>query len=696
MTTRRDSAKVRQFSHFSAKFGTFSVASAVLFVPLLARAEPEQVTVRGGNAGGFVSRTSETDAPRTITDAASLLAPLPGVHVRRLGGDDALSTVSVRGSSSSQVAVVLGGVPLTGGADPSLDLASLPLWPGAEMRVYRSFAPATLGPGSLGGTLVLRAPPQVPKPRTEVWAAVGSFRSLRLRAGDARPLGEGPDAAHVTAAISANRSDGNFTYVDPIAAAAGQERIRTRENSEVAAANGLVQWSAPIGFGGARRGRLTVLTLLQARRQGVPGTTKAPTFTEDLTSTRALSSIELGFPVGDSATLFVRTWGRRDHLALRSREDEASVSLSPTRTSDTIAALGGSVGVRTRPLERVLLDLRADASGERYAPGTWQGAVSPGGATRVLTGLATDLEARPLERLALTASGRADVWHDASSAPRDASTPATNEDVARATGHVGAELVFGAFTLATHVGHLARAPGFVERYGNRGIFLGSPGLRPEAATTIDAGAKTATKKGPVTASAELVGFSTWASDLIVFVPQGAYGRAKATNVGEARILGLEADARASIAWVDVRASYTFLRTANDSECDTTVPRRTGGVCAAPPLPGRPGHDLVLDLGVTIGPARFRYGLDVVADLRADLTGSVTVPARALQSVGAKVDLPWRVGSEKITFALDLSNLADLRVATYAGVSGPVREPIGDLYEYPLPGRSFLLSARVAQ
>ena len=104
--------------------------------------DPEEVVVHGRNAGGFVSRATIEDAPREITDAASLLEPLPGVHVRRLGADDSFATLSIRGTGSTQVAVFLAGVPLTGGADPTLDLSTLPLWPGARVRVFRSFAPA--------------------------------------------------------------------------------------------------------------------------------------------------------------------------------------------------------------------------------------------------------------------------------------------------------------------------------------------------------------------------------------------------------------------------------------------------------------------------------------------------------------------------------------------------------------------------
>ncbi len=648
--------------------------------------------MRGDGAGGFVSRSTEGDTPREITDAASLLAPLPGVHVRRFGGDDSLSTVSIRGSSSSQVAIVLGGVPLTGGADPTLDLGSLPLWPGAELRAYRSFAPACLGPGSLGGTLELRAPSPTAKPRTEVWSAVGSFGALRLRVGDSRRLGDAPDAAQVTTALSANRSDGDFSYVDPLASSARGARVeRERKNAGVAAANALVQWSAPIALGGAeaaRGGRVTVLTLLQARRQGLAGTIKAPTETEALTSTRALASVELAVPVttaSGSPTLFVRSWGRRDHLALRSRADESQLSGTPQRTSDTIVALGGAAGLRARPARGLTTEVRLDGSGERFAPGAWQGATAPGGASRASTGLAADLELRPAERLALTASGRADVWHDV--AASEATARAT-EDAGRGTGHLGAQVDLAPLplTLAAHGGHLARAPGFVERYGNRGAFLGSPGLRPEAATTVDVGLTAEGAAGRrVRGKLELVGFSTWASDLIVFVPQGFYGRARATNIGVARVLGAELDAHAELEPLELRASYTFLRTANDSTCDATL----RGPCVAPPLPGRPGHDLVLDAALRWGPVRVRYGLDLVADLGADLAGAVRVPPRALQSVGVRVSLP----ASRLVFALDVANLADLRTAAYAGALGPVEEPIGDLYEYPLPGRSFLLSAR---
>jgi outer membrane receptor protein involved in Fe transport len=138
--------------------------------------------------------------------------------------------------------------------------------------------------------------------------------------------------------------------------------------------------------------------------------------------------------------------------------------------------------------------------------------------------------------------------------------------------------------------------------------------------------------------------------------------------------------------MEVRASYTGLATENDASC-TAV---TGG-CARPPLPGRPASDLVGDARVRVGPAVLRVGVDAVTGMVADVAGSILVPARVLASTGVRVDVV-----RGVRLALDVRNLLDVRTATYAGALGPVHEPIGDYYEYPLPGRSFMVSARFTE
>lgn len=638
--------------------------------------EPEEVVVRGRNAGGFVSRATIEDAPREITDAASLLEPLPGVHIRRLGADDSFATLSIRGTGSTQVAVYLAGVPLTGGADPTLDLGTLPLWPGARARVFRSFAPAALGRGSLGGTLVLDAPSPRAEERTEVWAAAGSFGSVRMRLGDVR--GE-RDGVRIATGFSASRSDDAFTYLDQLATIqAGRDVYATRENAGHAGASGLASIAIPVRTSGGESGALTVTTLAQIRRQDLPGTAMRPTPLQRLDSNRLLAALELTLPAGSGA-FGIRGWGRREGLAIHDALENAQYTLGPTSTSDAIIAAGGSTGWRGRLGEQTTIEARIDGSAERFAPGTWIGFVQPPGARRTNAGAAVDATVHAAAPLTLAASARGDAWFDSS----DDATETTSE--LRPTGNVGAELDVGPVTLASHAGVLARPPSFVERFGNRGAFIGDPLLRPESATTIDLGATFSKRVGRMHFHLEAAGFATFAEDLIVFVNQGAYGRAKATNIGRARLLGTEAEARASAYGVELRLSHTALATANEGEC-----RFTSGACERPPLPGRPEHDFVGDLSYTLGPARVRYGIDVVTGIYADLMGSTLVPDRVLHSAGARLEVP---GVPGLSVSLDVRNLLDLRVAEYAGVSGPVRAPIGDALDYPIPGRRILVSAR---
>jgi len=637
-----------------------------------------EVEVRGGSAAGFVSRRSLEDAPREVTDAASLIEPLPGVHVRRLGADDSFATLSVRGTSSTQVAVYLAGVPLTGGADPTLDLSTLPLWPGARASVFRSFAPAALGRGSLGGTLVIDAPSPRGGTRTEIWTAAGAFGSRRLRIGDVR----GPDdGVRISTGLSASRSDDDFSYVDRVASRGGPLVLTDRDNAGHAAASGLVSVAVPVALGAGRSGALTTTTLLQGRRQQLPGTATLPTVSQRLDSSRVVEALELTLPAGQGA-FGLRAWGRREGLSISDSPREAIGPSRPTATDDVIVAAGSSVGWKGRPTEALSIETRIDGSAERFAPGTWVGAAPPPGARRSSAGAAFDGTLRAGPRTTLAASSRIDAWFESGDGP------AMTRRELRPTGNVGLETRVGPVALASHGGLVARPPSFVERYGNRGGFIGDADLRPESAFTIDGGARIGERLGPLRLHLEATLFGTWADDLIVFVPRGADGRAKATNIGTARLLGTETELRLAAHGIELRASHTGLSTRNLSAC-----RFERGACVRPSLPGRPQHDFVGDLAYSRGPFRVRYGVDVVAGISADDDDSsaLRVPDRVLHSAGLRVDVP---GVPGLSVSFDVRNLFDLRVAEYPNaLGGRDRYPIGDLFDYPLPGRRILLSAR---
>jgi iron complex outermembrane receptor protein len=645
-----------------------------------------EVTVRGtatSTAPGFVSKASEADATREVTDVASLLEPLPGVHVRRLGADDTFSTLSIRGSTSSEVAVLFAGVPLTGAADPSLDLASLPLWPGARVKVYRSFTPAAVGSGSLGGTLALEPPKPTDLEGTLAWAGVGSLGEARLRLADVRAIDDG--RGRIVTAFSASRATDDFTYYDPTRSTATTPVYAPRTNAQYAGLQGFVAIALPLGAG-----TVTTTTLVQSRLQHLPGSVEDPTLFATLSTNRELVSVDLARPVSAASAIHLIGWARRDEIATHDQPVPSRSHWDVLLATDDVTSAAGAAAAWRVAGKSASAEARLDGSFERFAPGSDQSELgAEPGATRASAGGGADVDWRPLRRWSVSASGRVDANVDAADALPAGSppgnAPAQGTDV-RPTGHVGTEVLVGPVTLATHGGAIGRAPSFVERYGGGGV-LANPTLEPEGALTADVGARYAGRVAGFRAQVEIDGFATHASELITLVPEGALGLLKAVNIATARIFGVESSVDVRGHGVDLRAGYTGLLTYNDD------PSVAAGSASRPPLPGRPAHDFVGDVAYSIGPVRVRYGVDVVARLFADDAGLSPVPDRVLQSTGVRVAVPW---VRELRLAFDVSNLFDVRTGlTPSQLPGlaPQQAPIGDQFGYPLPGRTFLFTVR---
>lgn len=639
------------------------------------------VTIRGDTSGAYVSRTSVDESAREPIDAASLLAELPSVHVRRLGAEGSLATLSIRGSASSQVGVVLASIPLTSAGDPSFDVGALPLWPGASFRVYRGFAPSSLGTtGHIGGVLAIEPPSASSGERTEWWAAAGSFGSLKLRAGDVR------EARGITigTGIFASRSDGDFTFElsDP---ATGDPTTLTRENARYVSAGGVGRASIELGWGA-----VGVTILADARRQGLPGT---PLFPAATARFDAPVRLDAGRVVA-GADVTIRTtrgawrgaaWGRRETSTLYyspRREGDPASEAAPLESA--VLAGGGSIGWRGRAVEALTIGATFDARAERFVPG--EGGDDAG---RLAAGLGIDADLRASSALTLSASGRVDARRDSSRVVAttdrrelDDRADDTSEDIAP-SGHVGASYrIADAAIVSAHGGALYRPPSFFELFGDNGSLVGDPSLRPERALSADAGLHGAASDGRVELRYELVGFLTYARDLITFIPLGLR-TFHARNIEKARIAGAEASVELVARRLRTSLSYTLLATENQSDDPLSSGRS---------LPGRPLHDLAYDASYRFGPLWARYSLDALAGTTVDTQGTFVLPPRVLHAAGIAIDVPWMRG---LRASIDVHNLFNLR-SLY--VSSPLRGapkmmPVSDFLGFPLPGRTLWATLR---
>ncbi len=413
-------------------------------------------------------------------------------------------------------------------------------------------------------------------------------------------------------------------------------------------------------------GTVRATVLLQAREQGLPGSVWLATPFQRLRTDRELATVEIATPAA-GGVVGAQVWGVRQGSDYR---DAPSSALDASLETTTIVSAGGSASYRRR-LRKLQIATKLDARGERYEPGDYVGPFPPSGATRTAVGLGADGEWDPSRDVAVDASARLDGWYDAA---------ATSSFDARPTAHAGIDARAGAFAFAAHAGYTARPANFVERFGTPGGFLPTPDLRPESAATIDAGVRFRKRFGALRLEGELDGFGQLAQDLITFQSVGARMLPKAVNVGHAAIAGVEAELGARVWGFELRASYTGLHTENDADYLPDHPQ----------LAYRPAHDLVADVAYTFGPVRVRWGLDVIAGATIDEPGKVEVPARVLQSAGLRLAMPRAPG---VRVALDVRNLFDVRTAEYYQefTGSSVTYPIGDVYDYPLPGRTILLS-----
>ncbi|WP_323753353.1 TonB-dependent receptor [Marinobacter sp.] len=113
---------------------------------------------------------------------ADVLSDQAGVQIRQSGGLGSAASISVRGSTSRQVQVLLDGMllndPVTGG----VDLSKLGLNNVRRVQVYPSGAPVQLPHGSIGGVVILETLGKDIEGTTSINMGAGSFDTYKIGA----------------------------------------------------------------------------------------------------------------------------------------------------------------------------------------------------------------------------------------------------------------------------------------------------------------------------------------------------------------------------------------------------------------------------------------------------------------------------------------------------------------------------------
>lgn len=613
--------------------------------------------------------------------AAEVLRKSPGTAVRSLGGRGDFSTLSIRGSSSSQVALYIDGAPVSPTSVGTVDLSTLWLFDLQSIDVHRGFTPATLGPDGFLGAVVLRTPDKL-QPGGVATVGAGSFWSRQAALQYAGAAG----AWSLAGSLAYFGKQGDFPYTDdrgtPLVAS--DDVVTGRKNNDQNA--GSFHFDARRGgiklLGGAR---FRVATDFFTKEQGSP----APSSQLQQHARYAQWRPMLRLALDD---WFVHPRVRVDEqlsvLGNVARFSDLAPSIYTGATEQTTRELE----IRSNTVATWLTTEWLTLTTSFNVGGTMFDARAPSVQTQdrrrlLIGGAVTARGAWLADRLEVDAACRLDGLVDDGRSARGI-FDRDSLDVVH-TRRVWAQPTLGlrgvpvtGLAFAAHVGRRERMPTFYELFGSDGQIRGNPGLQPEAQWSWDLGAHYESKW----IAADAIYAEARLEQLIALVYAGVE-LPRSENIGRALTRSVELSARSQPAsFLVLAASYTFLLSENLSD----------GYVRGAPLPGRPPHQARGEVTFLIPrpvSARLMCEFQYIARTAIDTAGARLAPDRYLLNAA----LEWRVLDGPVRVGVELKNLLDQRTATVvAGAAGDrISVPVIDFLGFPLPGRSVFFTVSYA-
>ena len=597
-------------------------------------------------------------------DLAEVLDHVPGVRVRRSGGEGSFQQVSIRGTEPDHTAVLVGDLPVVGTDRGAVDLSLFPLEMFERVEIYRGAAPAWIDQGQIGG--VVRLLPRTSRStKTHVELGAGSFGGWwgRLHAS-----GRSGSAGGIISASALTRTN-DFSFYDDNAtrATTADDSVRRRFNASVRQVHVFAQ-----GDWQAGDHQLSAFGVGLARSQGEPGPGHREARDAERERTQAFGTAAYTYdhrPTDFRLQLAVTAGWERDQF-----DDEfGQIGLSQELTDDRFYGLGGRLAARWGATDWLETTLVVTGRHDRYEPRN-EFAV-PGDQPSVRSTVGATLEARikgewgPVDlEVRPSASLRATEARLVRNEFGDSETRSTGERLPTLRlGLFAAPCKPLRFQGSIFWG--ARLPTILELFGNRGTLLANPFLRSERAVGWDVGAVYTARprwfgQGWRT-RLEVRAFGSELSDLIRYVRSLTTFTARADNVDSGRIVGVEGIAAVALPpWWRLNAQATWLDARDDM--DRRLPLRPTWTASAE-MDGGTGP-----VGGLVDDLRARVSLLHVGANFVEPANLVQLDSRTVVNLAGIVTV-WR---ERFSLRIQLRDVLNVGGANL----------LTDLLGFPLPGR----------
>jgi vitamin B12 transporter len=458
--------------------------------------------------------------------SADVLRGQPGLSVVETGGMGAPSTASLRGATSAQTPVYLGGVRLNDDIAGTADLSLVPLWLIDRVEIYRGNAPIEADQLGIGGAVFFE-PRKPHRAGAEAGVLAGSFGA---RAGWAN-ASVGDEQASALVGVRDEGAQNDYSYIDDRGTRfdSSDDVQRHRTNADVRTLDVWALGNASIGAGAD-----TTLMVNGVRRdQGVPGLSLLPSRAARASFQRSLFA----------ATVRSPCQAQRDRCMLVATSAALLASSAFEDPLSEIALGAPRLDVRGNRSEQSVL-ARVDVSDRTTLTPSVHAAVEH--LDVVPVGSSGLYATRVLSRGALGAEFRATDWV-AVKAVSSGECNGTSQQEAQfcdrvnPSGRLGIALGPPQLRALANIGRYVRVPTLGELYGMSALVRGNPSLAAEQAITLDTGLRASWGQwGPMQgAFLDVFAFVRTSDDLVAW-RRSSLGFVRPYNVGSARVSGIEA------------------------------------------------------------------------------------------------------------------------------------------------------------
>ncbi|MDL2264233.1 TonB-dependent receptor, partial [Synergistaceae bacterium OttesenSCG-928-I11] len=592
-----------------------------------------------------------------------LIESVPGLQVIRSRGRHSYTVASVRGSTSSQVAVYVDGVLMNLQSEAAVDLSSIPVDNVLRIEVYRGYIPAKFGAQAMGGVINI-VTKQPTEPETNVTLGAGSFGRYKGNVSYGAPLGDGT----LFAAFGYETYDGDYKYWNdngtPYNATddyTGKRRDNGFENMDLLLKWQDEHWRAKASW--VRNDRDLALPAPGIDKPGMGQQSGAK-----------LDTDRVDVLVGRTQTAGAVNWDwelkytdqKKDYDSRRGDNLSQIGAMNVSKSSYDTTRFGATVTASWSAGERHFFEALLDYSDERLKIGGATVSEYLGGTDKYTReGWSATLQ----DTVALDAAGTLLLtpslrWHK-------------EGDDDEFTWQVALAKEFGpAWMLKAAYGTYARAPNMYEQYGDGAFILpAANNMKWETGEQFDLGVAWTGNAGRARSNVSLAYFWRETDDLIEFnMESPRYGRY--ANIAHAKVRGVELETGLDWEKWAFTLSGTWMDGKNETPDHAGSTRQYGKT-----LPNRPEWSGTARLTRKFDRASAFVEYQYIGENYADSSEQVLFDSRNVWNVGVKYRL-----SPTAQLIAGIDDVFDEADDWRMRANGPTR-----MLWHPIEGRSYYLT-----